>query len=653
MTNPNPQTTETSPFLNLLKELKKRLFAGGIRGAISKIFMLWMIINFFLKKNKKGGIESKSKSLPALSPAFSPYQKIDYYIYFSENKKFEDFNDTSALVWSEKKMVFAMDGIKKDLIKTINVTFTPEIKNNGSLYAHIYIAKSGKPIDPKDENFKRRDTAYKRAFLTKYKKEIKVVEKKSLLSSKSEELTEDNNNNNNNNNAGDAVYSSTYESNHENYDNYDKDEKDKAQEEQKEKEQEEEIIIKSYWYSNLTIGLVNEFTAFKAGQVPPHVVNLIDYNKKTRKYYPIIYINEFWMLKEYLIPINETVDQLPLTIKFEIMPAWKFHVFTMFKESLSMQQQIGNSLMEDEQDELKKIFLETNPYLLGITITVSIFHSLFEFLAFKNDIMFWKNKKNLQGLSIRSIFIESFCQLIIFLYLMDNKTSWLVLLSSGVGVIIEFWKIKQVCNIQLLKKFPFIKFTDKESYANSKTKEYDNQAMKYLSWASYPLLIGYSIYALIYQKHKSWYSWLLNSLVGAIYTFGFIKMLPQLFINYKLKSVAAMNWKTMTYKTITTFIDDLFAWVIKMPTLHRIATLRDDVVFVIYLYQRWKYRVDANRVNEYGQVEAEREKLLKNKNQSSQNTIEKEEKKITKTNDNNEIHEIKKTTETKEEKKNK
>jgi hypothetical protein len=49
-------------------------------------------------------------------------------------------------------------------------------------------------------------------------------------------------------------------------------------------------------------------------------------------------------------------------------------------------------------------------------------------------------------------------------------------------------------------------------------------------------------------------------------------------------------------------IDDLFAFVIKMPTLHRIACLRDDAVFIVYLYQRYKYKVDPTRANEYGQV---------------------------------------------------
>lgn len=62
-----------------------------------------------------------------------------------------------------------------------------------------------------------------------------------------------------------------------------------------------------------------------------------------------------------------------------------------------------------------------------------------------------------------------------------------------------------------------------------------------------------------------------------------------------------MPGKAMTYKVLSTFIDDLFAFTIKMPTLHRLATLRDDVVFFVYLYQSWKYKVDYGRVNEFGQ----------------------------------------------------
>ena len=62
-----------------------------------------------------------------------------------------------------------------------------------------------------------------------------------------------------------------------------------------------------------------------------------------------------------------------------------------------------------------------------------------------------------------------------------------------------------------------------------------------------------------------------------------------------------MPGRTMMYKTLNTFIDDLFAFTVKMPTLHRLATLRDDFIFFIYLYQSYAYRVDYSRVNEFGQ----------------------------------------------------
>ena len=77
-------------------------------------------------------------------------------------------------------------------------------------------------------------------------------------------------------------------------------------------------------------------------------------------------------------------------------------------------------------------------------------------------------------------------------------------------------------------------------------------------------------------------------------------MTPQLFINYKLKSVAHMPWRVMAYKCFNTFIDDIFALMVAMPMHHRVACLRDDVVFFVFLYQRWLYPVDKTRANEYG-----------------------------------------------------
>ena len=125
---------------------------------------------------------------------------------------------------------------------------------------------------------------------------------------------------------------------------------------------------------------------------------------------------------------------------------------------------------------------------------------------------------------------------------------------------------------------------DKETYKENKTKEYDAIAMGYMQYAMIPIIIGYSIYSIFYEEHKSWYSFVLNTLVGCIYTFGFINMTPQLYINYRLKSVEHMPSKALFYRFLNTIIDDLFLFVITMPTLHRISCFRDDIIFVIYLY---------------------------------------------------------------------
>ena len=44
--------------------------------------------------------------------------------------------------------------------------------------------------------------------------------------------------------------------------------------------------------------------------------------------------------------------------------------------------------------------------------------------------------------------------------------------------------------------------------------------------------------------------------------------------------------------------------------MHRLACLRDDVIFLIFCYQRYKYKTDYTRVNEYGQCQQPTEKML-------------------------------------------
>lgn len=192
----------------------------------------------------------------------------------------------------------------------------------------------------------------------------------------------------------------------------------------------------------------------------------------------------------------------------------------------------------------------------------------------------------MEGLSPSTLIWRCVSHIIIAFYLHDQQTSLIVLIPADIGVVIELWKIKKAFKIEFHGLSVKMKGRSKEEKA---TDEYDSKFMKYLSiYLLYPLVICGAIYSLLYTEHKSWFSWLVQSAANGVYAFGFLFMLPQLFINYKLKSVSHLPWKVLLYKAFNTFIDDLFAFILtSIPTAHRVAAFRDDIVFLIYLYQRW------------------------------------------------------------------
>nr|XP_060630604.1 lipid scramblase CLPTM1L [Anolis sagrei ordinatus] len=365
----------------------------------------------------------------------------------------------------------------------------------------------------------------------------------------------------------------------------------------------------SHWRSRLTLNVMVEDFVFDGSSLPADVHRYMKMVQlgKTVHYLPILFIDQLSNRVKDLMIINRSTTELPLTVSYDQISLGKLRFWIHMQDAVYSLQQFGFS--EKDADEVKGIFVDTNLYFLALTFFVAAFHLLFDFLAFKNDISFWKKKKSMIGMSTKAVLWRCFSTVIIFLFLLDEQTSLLVLIPAGVGAVIELWKVKKALKMtiewnSLIPVIKFGAFTESER----KTEEYDTQAMKYLSYLLYPLCIGGAVYSLLNIKYKSWYSWLINSFVNGVYAFGFLFMLPQLFVNYKMKSVAHLPWKAFTYKAFNTFIDDIFAFIITMPTSHRLACFRDDVVFLVYLYQRWLYPVDKSRVNEYGESYEEKPK---------------------------------------------
>uniref|UniRef100_A0A8B9WVL4 Lipid scramblase CLPTM1L n=1 Tax=Bos mutus grunniens TaxID=30521 RepID=A0A8B9WVL4_BOSMU len=358
----------------------------------------------------------------------------------------------------------------------------------------------------------------------------------------------------------------------------------------------------SHWRPRLTLNVMVDNFVFDGASLPADVQRYMKMIQlgKTVQYLPILFIDQLSNRVKDLMVINRSSTELPLTVSYDKISLGRLRFWIHMQDAVYSLQQFGFS--EKDADEVKGIFVDTNLYFLALTFFVAAFHLLFDFLAFKNDISFWKKKKSMIGMSTKAVLWRCFSTVVIFLFLLDEQTSLLVLVPAGIGAAIELWKVKKALKMTVIWRglWPTFQFGT-YSESERRTEEYDAQAMKYLSYLLYPLCIGGAIYSLLNIKYKSWYSWLINSFVNGVYAFGFLFMLPQLFVNYKMKSVAHLPWKAFTYKAFNTFIDDVFAFIITMPTSHRLACFRDDVVFLVYLYQRWLYPVDKSRVNEFGE----------------------------------------------------
>jgi len=387
-----------------------------------------------------------------------------------------------------------------------------------------------------------------------------------------------------------------------------------------------------HYHPNISINVLYDVSPFKMGQLPDPMGDYYHFKNNGRFYTPVVIANPYWNMARDYFPLNDTTPTVDFTLTVYPLSMWKFQMYASQLNTKNnwMKEMMGQDTDGSDSDVLKEMLLETNIYLVATTFIVSILHMIFELLAFKNEIQFWNSKKegkNLEGLSIRSVLTSIVQSVIVFLYILDNEANFMVLMNVFVGMLIDFWKIGKVLKITKIGSSPTqptetVETTNKsedapkkqpwsieilgyniqeyEAYQDSPTKEYDRMAFRYLGYIIFPLFIGYGVYSIIYQEHRGWYSFILGMFYGFLLVFGFIMMTPQLFINYKLKSTAHLPWRMMTYKFINTFIDDLFAFVIKMPTMYRLGCFRDDIVFLVFLYQKWIYKTDYSRTNEFG-----------------------------------------------------
>ena len=295
-----------------------------------------------------------------IAPIWSIDIPLDISIYVTPSLVMPPLKSASpeTLVAEEKDFRIGNWTDKREISTSFAVP--KEVQNNGTLWAHFYIAKSGHALDPSRKEYDP-STAYRFSRpLNQYLLKKKVAKTKKLLggSDDSSETTDET--------------------------------PSKGR------------TVSSYYHPNVSLSIIPDSGNMNYPNAHPAVRQFVivessgarDGSGQNGWYYPILFVNTFWQLRDHMTELNSTVERLPLNIQLNNLNNWKFSIISSIDEGMKQTQRQAAASGStpgagdgSEFEMFKEVLLDTNIYLLATTGIVSILHMVFETLAFKNDIV--------------------------------------------------------------------------------------------------------------------------------------------------------------------------------------------------------------------------------------------------------------------------
>ncbi|KAI8640032.1 cleft lip and palate transmembrane protein 1-domain-containing protein [Parasitella parasitica] len=479
----------------------------------------------------------------SLIPLWKNNIKMNLYLFVSTDLQFSDYNATPNYKTSVRNQYSQDRKIQLSIPKNVEST-------KQHYYAHIFLAKDSFPIDPTDISFSSDSIVYVCHSLTK-------------------------------------IYKNA-----------------------------------PHWHQTVTISLVYDTKGY-INKNTLHPITLKYFSNTTKSitnnqrridfYRPVIFPNDFWHIKKDAFPINDTADALPLTVNLETINVWKFNVYAVLASNrlLENEKQVNSEMLGENFSVVDQSFMFT------ITLITCLMHVVFEFLAFKNDIWFYKAKTNRIGISVTSMMIHIAIQVILFTYMMDFSNNAIRGCMQLIHLCVDVWKLNHVwlheyewvieqgsnCRftVKIVRTAAKVKFKRVEQ-GEMRTQQLDVVALKCLGLIALPTFIAYNAYHYYYHYNMLLYhqlenmcmeEWtkkvIINGFVNFLSIFGPAMVIgPQVYINYKMKSVNNLSLNTMIYKTINIVVDDAFVFMIHMPTMRRISYVKKNIVYVIFLLQKQK-----------------------------------------------------------------
>lgn len=118
---------------------------------------MYFIFSFFRapQQPKTNEVGVKTQQTPARN-IFPDGTMMNLYVYLSENETVEDYHP-SKLFWFKENLEYGdwNDGPDRDgtFFVEKDVPITPNMRNNGSLFLHAFVTRTGYSPDPKSQNF--------------------------------------------------------------------------------------------------------------------------------------------------------------------------------------------------------------------------------------------------------------------------------------------------------------------------------------------------------------------------------------------------------------------------------------------------------------------------------------------------------------------
>lgn len=516
--------------------------AASSLGVVLRAVIMYCVLMFAMRHFTHSYAASKQLRAPAsrkgeaeralgLTNGFADIP-LELRVYVSEERIFARFDDPAALAWAAQFTLADGAGTRAQADVTVRAT-AELLRNETSAWAHIYVTHAGSSCDPDSPDYSPSGTTVRHYPLVQYAPDAPEKQLRSLVGGEREAGT------------GISVDGSSERS----------DEPTSTSPADPAAEPAPSGARAPQWRSSMLIQLSADITAFPQPAAMPEAIRehvkvfavparggvraaaasplaepaaeATGTSLRTApasgaaleaprlRYAPRPFVNEVWLSPEALLPLNASVTELPLHIEFSLVSLMKLTLMSQLAKAIDSHAERSGG-HEGERgaaaaEELRRLLTETSPWLLAITFVVTVLHSLFDFLAFQNDIRFWRGTKSMEGLSSRALLVNVTVHFVIFLYLVDNDTSRMVVVSNGVALAIEAWKVHRVCALELAwapaplgARVPWPRLRERHGFSHARTATYDQQAAGYVAWVLLPLVAGVSCYSLLYSQHKSW-----------------------------------------------------------------------------------------------------------------------------------------------------